>query len=212
VTDALNPAMAWDRLAPPERAGDPGQRARLKVAPLRRLAVDELSVVDDDLPQADGATLFWLHGAPGAWQAWAAQIEGSRAVPWLVMAKRLRLGGPDASLVRWLNAINEIGGAPSVFPVEGDPRPLEPMPRALACICREQSAEVVYRSMEAGWQTVEEVKRRTGSAFGECQGRRCVPVIAARLDQAPGDRGSAITPRPPLVPVPASVLAAFVDA
>jgi hypothetical protein len=208
MTDALNPAMAWDRLLPPERAGDPGQRASLVVGPLRRLSVDELLVVDDDLPQADGATLFWLRRANDAWQAWAARIEGSSAVPWLVTAASLRLERPDPSVTRLLETDAE---APSAATI-GEARPLEPMPRALACICRERSAEVVYRSMEAGWQTVEEVKRRTGSAFGECQGRRCVPVIAARLDQGTGDRGAAITPRPPLVPVPASVLAAFIDA
>jgi hypothetical protein len=56
------------------------------------------------------------------------------------------------------------------------------------------------------------VKRRTGVAFGECQGRRCVAVVAGRLDQDPGERASTITPRPPLVPVPASILAVFVDA
>ena len=71
--------------------------------------------------------------------------------------------------------------------------------------------EAIYRSADQGWTTVEEVKRRTGVAFGECQGRRCVAAIATRLDQAPGERGARITPRPPLVPVPASVLAAFAD-
>lgn len=211
MIDALNPAMAWDRLTPPERAGDPGQRAPLSVAPLRRLVVEELLVVDDDLPQAGGSTLFWLHRAPGAWQAWAARIDGPSAVPWLVTAERLLLERPDPSLLRLVQA-DAAAHAQATAEVLGEPRPLEPMPRSLACICRERSAEAIYRSVEAGWQTVEEVKRRTGSAFGECQGRRCVAVIAARLDQRPGDRGAAITPRPPLVPVPASVLAAFTEA
>src|SRR5437660_632674 len=101
MTD-LNPAMAWDRLAPPERGGDVARRVPLQVESLRRLEVEELLVRDDDLPVA-------------------------------------------------------------------------------------------------------------GVASGECQGRRCVAPTAARLDQQPGDRGARITPRPPLVPVPASILAAFAE-
>lgn len=199
----LNPAMAWDRLAPPERAGDVAQRAPLRVEPLRRLQLDELLVRDDDLPDAEGATLFWLEPRDGGWVAWAASIRGDRAVPWLIHAARVRLQRTDPSL----RAL--VSGA--VDQDEGDPRPLEPMPRTLACICRERSVEAIYRSADEGWTTVEEVKRRTGVAFGECQGRRCVGPVAARLDQQEGDRGAQITPRPPLVPVPASILAAFVE-
>jgi bacterioferritin-associated ferredoxin len=199
----LNPAMAWDRIVPPERAGDVRQRTPLQVQPLRRLEVDELLVVDDDIPQADGATLFWLERQAGRWRAWAALIDGPMATPWLVLASRLRLERPDASLLALIE--------PNEAEVVGDPRPLEPMPRQLACICREKTAEAIYQSADEGWSTVDEVKRRTGVAFGECQGRRCVPFAATRLDQPPGSRASTITPRPPLVPVPASILAAFID-
>jgi len=186
----LNPAMAWDRLLPPDRGGDVAQRSPLHVEPLRRLEVDELLVRDDDLPDAEGS-----------WEAWAATIDGDRAVPWVVRAARLRLERSDPSLLALL------GG--EAAPDSGEPRPLEPMPRTLACICRERSVEAIYRSADEGWTTVEEVKRRTGVAFGECQGRRCVGPVAARLDQGQDDRGARITPRPPLVPVPASILAAF---
>ena len=203
MTGELNPAMAWDRLAPPERAGDVRQRLPLRVEPLRRLQIEELLVRDDDIPAADGATLFWLEERDGAWVAWAASIEGDRAVPWLIRAPRIRLERTDPSL-RAL-APNGLG------PDAGDARPVEPMPRTLACICRERSVEAIYRSADEGWTTVEEVKRRTGVAFGECQGRRCVGPAARRLDQEEGDRGSRITPRPPLVPVPASILAAFAE-
>lgn len=203
MTGELNPAMAWDRLAPPERSGDVTQRLPLRVEPLRRLRLDELLVRDDDIPAADGATLFWLEARDGDWVAWAASIEGDRAVPWLIHASRIRLERTDPSL----RALVSTGLGPD----EGDARPMEPMPRTLACICRERSVEAIYRSADEGWTTVEEVKRRTGVAFGECQGRRCVGPAARRLDQQDGDRGSRITPRPPLVPVPASILAAFAD-
>ena len=203
MTADLNPAMAWDRLLPPERGGDVARRSPLHVEPLRRLEVDELLVRDDDLPDAEDATLFWLEGREGSWEAWAATIDGDRAVPWVVRAARLRLERSDPSLLAQLG-----GEAP---PDAGEPRSLEPLPRTLACICRERSVEAIYRSVDEGWTTVEEVKRRTGVAFGECQGRRCVGPVAARLDQGQDDRGARITPRPPLVPVPASILAAFAD-
>jgi bacterioferritin-associated ferredoxin len=206
MTADLNPAMAWDRLAAPERAGDVAQRTPLRVEALRELSVDELLVRDDDIPAAGGATLFWLEVREGGWTAWAASVDGDRATPWLVHATRLRLERTDPALGALLPA-----GAAEATTTAGEPRQLEPMPRSLACICRERSVEAVYRSADEGWSTVEEVKRRTGVAFGECQGRRCVPAIAARLDQGADDRGARITPRPPLVPVPASVLAAFVD-
>lgn len=218
MTADLNPEMAWDRLQPPDRGGDVAQRSPLHVEPLRRLELDELLVRDDDLPAAGGATLFWLEHREAGWVAWAAKLEAERAVPWLVTAGRLRLERPDPSLLALIAgappdgladaADASAGAAPGVI-VVGEPRPLEPMPRALACICRERSVEAVYRSADEGWSTLDEVKRRTGVAFGECQGRRCVAAIAARLDQGPADRGARLTSRPPLVPVPASVLAVF---
>jgi hypothetical protein len=213
-----NPVMAWDRLLPPERAGDVAQRRALTVEPLRRLSLDELLVLDDDLPQADGATLFWIRfeaaasaGAPpgdGRWIAWAATLAGARATPWQVTARRLRLQRPDPVLVA---LIGDVPGAvlEATVTAEGPPRAVEPVPRQLACICRERSLEVVYRAGESGWRSVDAVKRRTGAIFGECQGRRCRERIAARLDLDPQDRRAAMTPRPPLVPVPASILAAF---
>ena len=206
MTLDLNPVMAWDRLLPPERGGDAAQRSPLRVEPLRRLEVDELLIRDDDLPAAEGATLFWLERTQDGWMAWAASIEADRAVPWVVRASRLRLERADPSLLAMLALV-----ADDAEEGADEPRPLEPMPRSLACICRERSMEAVYRSADEGWTTVEEVKRRAGVAFGECQGRRCVAAIAARLDQGPDDRGARITPRPPLVPVPASVLAAFAE-
>jgi hypothetical protein len=219
-TAEQSPAMAWDRLLPPERAGDVAQRLPLTVEPMRHLSVDELLVLDDDLPQAEGATLFWITFQPGPpgggpapggrWVAWAATIAGTRATPWLVTARRLRLRRPDSALVALIAGVAGEGPETSIV-TEGTPRAVEPVPRQLACICRERSLEAVYRAGEAGWRSVDAVKRRTGAIFGECQGRRCRERIAARLDLDPQDRRAAMTPRPPLVPVPASVLAAFAE-
>src|SRR5439155_7567755 len=143
VTADLNPAMAWDRLLPPERGGGRARRAALHVEPLRRLEVDELLVRDDDLPDAEDATLFWLEGREGSWEAWAATIDGDRAVPWVVRAARLRLERSDPLLLAQLGR-----EAP---PDAGELRSLEPLPRTLACICRERSVEAIYRSVDEGW-------------------------------------------------------------
>jgi Sarcosine oxidase A3 domain len=206
TSEPPNPAMAWDRLEPPSRAGDVARRRPLTVLPLQRRMVDELRVVDDDLPQADGATLLWLERDGDGWVAWAALLRDTEATPWVIAARSVRLVRPDPSLLRWL------GTDAAALGSEGNPRPVEPMPRHLSCICREKSAESAYRAAEAGWATVDAVKRRTGAVFGECQGRRCESLIAGWLDLDAGDPQGRITSRPPLVPVPASVLAAFVDA
>ena len=73
------------------------------------------------------------------------------------------------------------------------------------------SSERVYRAIHHGWGTVDELKRATEVGFGECQGRRCVAGQAHRLDLTPDQPRGNITPRPPLLPVPASVLAAFAE-
>jgi len=58
---------------------------------------------------------------------------------------------------------------------------------------------------------MEQLKRSSRIAFGECQGRRCVPWLAERLELAADDPRAQVRARPPLVPVPVSVLAAFAE-
>lgn len=191
---------AWDRLA--AAASGP-----LRVEPVRRVELDEAWVDDDDLPELDAATIFWAWPAAGGWWLRAARIRDDLATPYLVLAARLRLVRPDPNLLRLLGGPGH--SLPPSVRVEGEPRPMERPSRHLACICRMTAAERVYRAIEDGWRTVDELKRATGVAFGECQGRRCVPGLAARLDLAPDEPRAHLTPRPPLVPVPAAVLAAF---
>lgn len=193
---------AWDRLMVPEGA-------TLTVAPLRRVALDELLIVDDDLPQLDDATLIWAWAVDGGWAARGARIEGERATPYAIDAARLRIERPDPNLPRLLGI--DPGAPPRSVRIIGHPRALEPTPRHLACICRLTSSEQVYRAIHDGWRTVDELKRATEAAFGQCQGRRCVAWIAHRVDLTPDEPRGNITPRPPLVPVPASVLAAFAE-
>jgi len=202
-THPLAPLPAWDRLVAPSHAS-------LKVEPLRRANVEELLVIDDELPQFGAATLFWAWADAAGWSVRAALIEGEAATPLAITATRLRLERPDPNLARLLGI--DPAAPPSSVRISGHARVLEQPPRQYACICRLTPTEEVYDAIEAGWRTVDELKRATGAAFGQCQGRRCVDGLAQRLDLSPVQARGNITSRPPLVPVPASVLAAFVEA
>lgn len=203
MSDALLSLVpAWDRLTVPE--GN-----RLVVGPLQRVEIPELVVLDDDLPQLDGATIIWAWPDEEAWQVRAARIEHGRATPYLVRAERLSVQRPDPNLARLLG-IDPASPPPSVR-WGGQPRPMEQPPRHIACICRLTSSERVYQAIHDGWRSVDEVKRATEAGFGQCQGRRCVAIVAHRLDLDPDEPRGNITSRPPLVPVPASVLAAFTE-
>jgi bacterioferritin-associated ferredoxin len=181
----------WERL----QATD---RRRLVVRPVQRLTRDTLRVEDGDLPEVEGATVFdaWRDGA--AYVLRAARIDDVRVSTYLVRAARLDIGASDGRLEALL-------GTPMAVSAEGE---LE----RLACACRGISADVVYRAIGSGWTTLEQLKRATRVTFGVCQGRRCVPWLAERLEVQLDDPRAGITPRPPLVPVPASVLAAFARA
>lgn len=201
-THPLAPLPAWDRLAAPTTGS-------LQVHPLRRATVDELLVIDDELPQFDGATLFWAWADPAGWSARAALIDGDAATPFAIRATRLRLERPDPNLARLLGI--DPAAPPASVTISGHPRAFERPSRHYACICRLTPTEQVYAAIGGGWRTVDELKRATGVAFGQCQGRRCVDGLAHRLDLTADQPRGNITPRPPLVPVPASVLAAFAE-
>lgn len=179
----------WERLRAPDRRP-------LVVSPVRRASVDELLVDDGDLPAVDGATVFDAWPAGDGYVVRAARLEeGSGVTPYEVTAHRLRIERSDGRLEALLTGSGRVAS----------PGELERQ----ACACRGISTDAVYRAIGNGWSTVEELKRATRVAFGLCQGRRCVPWLAERLELALDDRRAQITPRPPLVPVPASVLAAF---
>ncbi len=179
---------SWERL----RAHD---RRPLRVEPVQSVAVDDLEVVDGDLPQLGGATVFDAWADAGGFLLRAARISDTRAIPILVRAARLRIAESDGRLEALLGERRPVATA-------GD---LERQ----ACACRGIAADAVYQAVSRGWQTVDQLKRATRVGFGECQGRRCVPWLAARLELAPDDPRAQLRPRPPLVPVPASILAAF---
>lgn len=180
----------WERLRAPDHRP-------LVVAPLRTDSVARLLVRDGVLPEHDGAVVFdaWAEG--DATVIRAASQAGVSVQPWLIRAGHLDVEASDGRL----EALLAGGGAVAV---EGE---LERQ----ACACRGVSTDAAYRTIAAGWATADAVKRATRIGFGPCQGRRCIPWLAGVLELDPDDPLAQITPRPPLVPVPISVLAAYVD-
>jgi bacterioferritin-associated ferredoxin len=178
----------WERLRAPDSRP-------LVVRPLRRAQLDTLRVVDGDLPDVGGATLFDAWADADAYHVRAASIDDVVVTPYQVLARDLAIEASDGRLEALL-------GEDSVVSAHGE---LERQ----ACACRGISVDAVYRAVGAGWRTADQVKRATRLSFGVCQGRRCVPWLADRLELDSADPRAQVSPRPPLVPVPASVLAAF---
>lgn len=190
---------AWERLRVEGRGP-------LRVEPPQVIRWEVAEVVDGDLPDLGGATVFdaWRSGA--GYRLRAARVTGPAAATWEVEAGALRLVRPDPALLRLLG-FEPAHPPPDVELVDVSPLPVsEP---GLVCGCRAVRDDAVVRAIAAGWWTADALKRATRVAFGECQGRRCLPLLAARLELAVDDPLARVTPRPPLVPVPASILAAF---
>lgn len=180
----------WERL----RAGD---GRPLQVGRIRRERVGTLRVIDGDLPDHDDATVFDAWDEGGSTVVRAASIRDHDVTPWELLADGLVIEGSDGRLEALLAGSGAVGS-------DGE---LERQ----ACACRGISVDAAYRAIGAGWETVDAVKRATRIGFGPCQGRRCIPWLAGRLELDADDPLAQITPRPPLVPVPISILAAFVD-
>lgn len=178
----------WERLRAPDHRP-------LEVAPVARQVRDLLRVVDGDLPDLRGATVFDAWTDDDGVVVRAARLDEVSVQPVEVRARRLEIIGSDGRLEALLAGSGAVAAAGEL--------------ERQACACRGISADAVYAAIGSGWTTAETVKRATRLSFGVCQGRRCLPWLAERLELPLADPRSQITPRPPLVPVPASVLAAF---
>jgi bacterioferritin-associated ferredoxin len=180
----------WERLRAPDHRP-------LEVGPVREVTVGELRVVDGELPDHDEAVVFdaWFEDDGAVTVVRAAALRDVDVSPWEIRASQLVVERSDGRLEALLAGSGTVAA-------EGE---LERQ----ACACRGISVDAAYRAIGSGWETVDAVKRATRIGFGPCQGRRCVPWLAARLELSPDDPLAQITPRPPLVPVPMSVLAAF---
>lgn len=179
---------AWERLRAPDHRP-------LRIGPIHRMSVDALRITDGDLPDHDRATVFdaWPQG--DATVVRAASVAEVAVTPWEISAARLVISGSDGRLEALLDGAGPVIGLGHL--------------ERQACACRGISADAAYRAIGAGWETVDAVKRATRIGFGPCQGRRCIPWLADRLELDHADPLAQITPRPPLVPVPIALLAAF---
>jgi NAD(P)H-nitrite reductase large subunit len=80
----------------------------------------------------------------------------------------------------------------------------------IVCRCEEVTGGHVRRAIASGDTTVRAVKMRTRAGMGLCQGRICGLLISrllARHANVPVETIEPDTPRPPVKPVPISVLA-----
>lgn len=180
----------WERLRAPDRRA-------LRVGPVRDATVDELRVVDGELPDFGAAVAFdaWFVDGGAGTIVRAAAIQDVEVTAWEIRAAQLVVERSDGRLEALL-----AGSGPVAVAGELERQ---------ACACRGISTDAAYRAIAAGWETVDAVKRATRIGFGPCQGRRCVPWLAARLELSVDDPRAQITPRPPLVPVPVAILAAY---
>lgn len=179
---------SWERLRAPDHRP-------LRIGPIRRLAVARLRVADGELPEHDGAIVFDAWAADHGVTVRAAGIRDVEVAPLEIRAAALEIERSDGRLEALLSGSGPVAVAGNL--------------ERQACACRGISTDAVYGAIAAGWGTADAVKRATRVGFGPCQGRRCVPWLAERLELAIDDPLAQITPRPPLVPVPVSLLAAF---
>ncbi|MFN2484995.1 MAG: (2Fe-2S)-binding protein [Candidatus Limnocylindria bacterium] len=195
-------APAWERLAAPEGV-------RLHVARPESVETDLLDVDEGDLPAFAGATVInaW-RAADDRYVVWAARIDGTTALTYVIHASELSIRAADAALAR-LIGFDPASPPPGIRWVGGRAEDAATGRSDVVCSCEGITRERIEAAISSGARSVDAVKRATKATFGACQSRICAPAIAAMLGLATDEPRAAITPRPPLVPVPASVLAAF---
>jgi NADPH-dependent 2,4-dienoyl-CoA reductase/sulfur reductase-like enzyme len=89
--------------------------------------------------------------------------------------------------------------------------PAGPNPETMVCRCEEVSLETLHTAIHDGDGTLRDLKLRTRFGMGICQGRLCETNVHHELARLTGQGPEQIEPlriRPPLEPLPLSVLAA----
>ena len=79
----------------------------------------------------------------------------------------------------------------------------------IVCRCEGITAGEIRRAVRAGTMNLNDIKKRTRSGMGYCQGANCQPSIAAMLAREFGADPAEIitaTTRPPARPIPISLL------
>ncbi len=80
----------------------------------------------------------------------------------------------------------------------------------IICRCEDLTLKDIRETISQGYNTLEEIKRATRCGMGPCQGRTCLPLVAAELARATGRRIEEILPctvRPPLMPLKLETIA-----
>jgi NAD(P)H-nitrite reductase large subunit len=79
----------------------------------------------------------------------------------------------------------------------------------IVCRCEGVTAGEIRQAVNEGTTDLNDIKKRTRSGMGYCQGTNCTPVVAAILEREFGEKPENIkimTPRPPIRPIPLSLL------
>ncbi len=86
--------------------------------------------------------------------------------------------------------------------------------RIFLCRCEDVTMSELEHALDAGLETIEEIKRYTGFGTGPCQGKECLATVARELVRRLGVRPESLHPftaRPPAAPVSFGALATVPD-
>ncbi len=86
--------------------------------------------------------------------------------------------------------------------------------KIIICRCEDLTLKDIREAISQGCTTLEEIKRVTRCGMGPCQGRTCLPLVAAELSRATGRGIEEILPctvRPPLMPLKMGTIAGAED-
>ena len=86
--------------------------------------------------------------------------------------------------------------------------------RLTICRCKEITEEEIVSAIRRGARSIAAIKRRTGAGMGLCQGKSCGRLVARIISEKTGVPLSELDPmtcRPPIRPLPVSVLGVKVD-
>jgi bacterioferritin-associated ferredoxin len=80
----------------------------------------------------------------------------------------------------------------------------------IICRCEDVTLEQIRSLIQAGFDTLEEIKRMARCGMGSCQGRTCTRLITHEIARLTGREVGELIPfthRPPVIPVSIKTLA-----
>ena len=84
----------------------------------------------------------------------------------------------------------------------------------IICRCEDVTYGQIVEAIQAGFSTIEEIKRMLRCGMGACQGRTCERLIAqivAAMTSVPVAQIAQATARPPAMPTELAILAGEAD-